>query len=155
MYAHSHCARTSGDRRNEKYNLALRDSQNRCSPKRGWLHFKSSLLSLSSLSSLSSLASPESLESRESVPVRDTMFIVGRGQREPKPRRGGMSTLRPDGAWILIGSGCYKHCAPTELTSQKRFQDSPDSPDSLDSIDSVDSVDSIDSPYGSALEISS
>src|ERR1043165_4430049 len=38
MYAHSHCARTLDDRRNEKYNLALRDSQNRCSPKRGWLH---------------------------------------------------------------------------------------------------------------------
>src|SRR5436853_4113621 len=49
------------------------------------------------------------------------MFIVTGREENSSSARSVMLTFRPFGAWILFKAINYKHCAPTELTSKKRF----------------------------------
>src|SRR5205085_1157622 len=60
------------------------------------------------------------------------MFIVDGINKNPSPVGAECQHCAPSGAWCLIGNSYYKHCAPTELTSQNRALDSLDSPASLD-----------------------
>src|SRR5436305_1445820 len=50
---------------------------------------------------------------------RDAMFIVVAVEKNSSPVGTQCGHCAPNGAWNSIGNGYYKHCAPTELTSQK------------------------------------